>query len=787
MSLSIDNFRTRAAELGGGKLQTDQQGEGIVRSGKTAWIKSLLNIGSARQDNARTIAALRQAVHNDPRYARVTAQADSLLGRMNVKTPLTGRKVTQFLNQLDADAQKADNALIAQNKALVSSYAMREIGALDRYAARCGGGEFHMSPDEKKELTLVMSNRIMQYAGDFKTVSCCEDNIKAIVQNTMQEFVNLRVVLDSSPLPPNIKGIMKDQFFEDGELMSRETLGQRIQIRKTIQANQTLQQSLSDVSTGDAPLRKALSEAMDKAGITVGISDRVLEGLGAAIRAAIEKAGKMGQHAVSTEEGEALVNAQVKTFIDAYQMAGTLGSPAEQAFMRNLVLTSAIPISPAYLQALSEHAAKIPVAAFAALANASTPAHLMDAIESISRLLEEGYSSLGDALKQEGAEGRASYLEHCLELALAHGGMNAEKAKSLFDGLNTPMSKELRGMLDFASSEHPAMASAKVTLLTAMQALGRVGGMDLDAFMHEEFTRPVPLNVGELSLDLRALLPGFNPVGGNVPLGQAPDLDEALRSARQRFVGEMVKNIQIQMMHHMNALGGKNDSPTFEKDITRQGLRLTLGGTTLQHFRDIPEESLLLPGETSISKDELTRRRQAATVLNGYNAFAKLVTGRDDAVFSELSSQDKTKVLILTSMANQETEKSALFLSLRAVIPEYMSDSPEGFAISNPIEIISQRDMEFDITPDGDFVIRLHSKVPVDAMGLNSGDYVQVDPARSNMTVASTLTISRAEMERLAQLNWNLTEEEYMDLPETHHIHFTEHSLTGGMQLFTAQ
>jgi hypothetical protein len=291
-----------------------------------------------------------------------------------------------------------------------------------------------------------------------------------------------------------------------------------------------------------------------------------------------------------------------------------------------------------------------------------------------------------------------------------------------------------------------------------------------------------PLTGKKISQVLNKLDAAFaqqGPVQGNIPIRKTPaaDLAAAREAAGRAFMSDVSNVIQKEMKIFM---GGRSPS-TFEKDITRGGPRLTIGGTTLRGLREIPEESLIRPGET-VDEDTLTARRKGAALENGYNAIARLVTGRDDAVFSELEPADKTKAMILASIANQSPEGSTLTYGLRAVAPDFENPSSSNCFMLGQGQ--GGRNISVDKNPNGDFSIRINFEKPVSNVS-RMGDQVStpLDAARSGVSVAATLTISRGEMDRLSLLDW--TKEGA--LPPEYQTAFSEHSLAGEMRLFRAE
>jgi hypothetical protein len=800
MSLTVNDFRASSAELGKAYLQADNQQAALVQGGIGAWIKSLLNIGDARATNARTLDALRQAVHNDPQYARITEQAGALLGRMSASSPLTGKKVSQFLAQMDTAAAKADAAAIIENKALVSSIAMREMPFLDAHLKemeKVMKRDFTLDPSDMSKLNSVIKDRILAAAGDFRNTPNA-DAIRDIVRFAAYDFAYLHLRLDRADLPQNVKNIVRSKFFQDGALITRQQLDEKINIRLNVQSNQRLEQSLTDISRPDSPLRAALGEALEKAGITAPMSDRAIAGLAGAIGSAVDKAGKHGQHMVSPEEGQAILAARVKTVVDAYQIAGTLGTSKESAFLQNLALNSPNPVSPAYLEALAERAGAIPKEAFTAISSASNPKQFLDAVENLGDLLQTGFESLDQSLKLEGSGGHQSYMGHCLSLALLHAGIDQGGAQTLFDGLNTPLGTEMRTLFSFGAQVvlDPAMASKSSVMLRTLEALGHIAGIDVDAFMEAEDQRQVPQQASGFSLEARALLPGYQPVQGNIQVERSPDLAAARETAGQKLASDMSTIIPLEMKKHLDS-----NEPTFEKDITRDGPKITLGGTTLPRFFEIPEALVLKPGETleslgravlaarenkalrswetleNLGEGVLTERRKQVAVADGYNVFAKFVTGRDDAVFSALAPEDKTRALILTSLANQVMEQSAQIYCLQSVAPRYMDGTDDSIALVLD-NSASQRTIDIHKNPNGDFVIRCNNDTPLKAASLPNSGTSMLD-TRSGCSIASSLTISGAEMDRLSTLNWNPGKGK--SPPQ---ITFSEHSMIGELRLF---
>lgn len=779
--ISINEIRAQSAALDKNCVNVGLEGEVSAAGGKCIWIKSLLGIGHDRDVNRLTNACLKSAVLADRRCARASEQVDALFGTLSPKTPLTGRKIVQLLDQIEAAAQQAEQSLIATNQALLFTYGTLELGKLDEYAITCGGSGFQLDPAEKKALADVISARLYKDAGDFTGDSIhYQANIRATVRNSMREFVNLRVTLDGANLPEEERAALKGQIFEDGDLVSRQSFEQRVRLRDNMFANDALKQELADLSSADSPLPAALAKALSDADLVVELPTQARHGMAAAIEAAIEKAGKHGEHRLTRDEGQAIMEEEVGKFVETFS---------------RLYSNSPVDLTTDYLQALAEIGADIPVAAFNNMAAAETPAQLLESIENMRQTLAPVITALASMPQHAGGEDVTGSLEHGLALSLAYAGVNKDKAGALFAWLNTPMGKDMRSLLHFAAAGSPVMDGAKQALLTVMKALGHVAGLDVQAFMSEEQETPVPANALDFPLDIRSMLPDFYPLAANVHVPVTPDYESVLPAAAQKFARGVSDGSRVSMLTHLKKLEDGSQVPDFDKDVVQPGVKITIGGKTLDPHTAIPMESLLRDGEDLIDDNELTARREAAAVTNAYNAFAQFVTGRNDALFENLTPNETKKALLLICMADHNAASSAYNMVLPELFPNYSNLANMGdprvtftnkYMLSIPEDLPMQRDVEFDMAADGDIVIRTHCKQPVDSMYWQDGSTVELDPTRSSKNFAATLSISQAELERLSELNWQHRASRF-EFKEEARIRFSEQSIVGGLDLFTAQ
>ncbi|MCL1889255.1 MAG: hypothetical protein FWF99_01960 [Desulfovibrionaceae bacterium] len=786
MSLTVSDFRTVGTSLGNTAIRTDQQQSAFVQGEKGAWIKSLLNIGGAREANARTIDALRQAVHNDPQYAKVTEWADAILGRVSASTPLTGRQINGLLGQLDtavAAAAKADARMMGDKKGLISNIVMRETSRLEDYAGRVLGlTSFKMAPADKASLNSLILDRIKGRTDGFKQAD--ERDIRTVVQNAAGNFALLQDRLDKADLPRNIKNIIKEDFFQGAKLMNPKQLEERIQTHLNIQANEKLRATMSDVSNPENPLRTVLAGAMTRAGITAPMNDIAMAGLAKAIASDIDKAGDMGKREVTFGAAGVMIGARVNTFVEAYLAAGAVVNPGEAAFLQNLALNSPNPVTPDYVRALSGHAGNLPPEAFTALGNATNPKQFMDAIENLGNFLFKGFALLDPSLKQEGGAGR-NYMGDCLSLGMLNAGINTREAREIFANLDTSLGQEMRAMIAFSAATDPGMANRNLIVSRFMESLAQAGGIDLDEFMAKEAAlRPTPRYADAFSLDVRALLPGHQPLQENIRVTKSPDLAMAREMGGRQLANDMSIFILLEMQRQMSGAGGS----AFARDITSHGPqvpRITVGGTTLPHAGDIPEESLLRPGEEAgLDPGTLAVRRQQAAMATAYNGFAQIVTGSNNAVFSQLSPADRIKTMVLACLSSREMESAAVLRGTQSIAPDFGPSMARNSAFTlGTLEDKANRTIDIQKKPNGDFVIRVTSTIPAHSALIGNRPVIKLDETRSSQSAVSTLTISRAEMDRLSLLIWNPASGE---LTPNHVPRFSGYSVAGELSLFHA-
>ena len=114
MALTVDTIRNFTGTAG---MQVDRQGN-LQEAGKFQGLKSMLNIGDARQRNAETLTAIHHAILNDPRFAAadVRAEATRLLAEIRTDRAIGAaqiRTIMQTLDSLTLDSQASVSARVA--------------------------------------------------------------------------------------------------------------------------------------------------------------------------------------------------------------------------------------------------------------------------------------------------------------------------------------------------------------------------------------------------------------------------------------------------------------------------------------------------------------------------------------------------------------------------------------------------------------------------------------------------------------------------------------------------
>lgn len=110
-SPTIEQFKTISQGFG---TITQNADNAIVRGDKGAWIRSLFNVGTARQDNRKTIELLKNAINQDEKYKYISKDIVSKLETMSTKLPLSKSKVRHIIGKLDTSIEK-----IEKNKAQI--------------------------------------------------------------------------------------------------------------------------------------------------------------------------------------------------------------------------------------------------------------------------------------------------------------------------------------------------------------------------------------------------------------------------------------------------------------------------------------------------------------------------------------------------------------------------------------------------------------------------------------------------------------------------------------------
>lgn len=119
MAITLDQLRS----FGGvNAMKLDATGENLQSVNKMHRFKSFFNIGNARQENAQTLSAIRDAIQNDPRYHLQGAKEhiDAMLNGIRTDRAIKAadiRRIVSTVDQMFANAAPAKREAAAQTLA----------------------------------------------------------------------------------------------------------------------------------------------------------------------------------------------------------------------------------------------------------------------------------------------------------------------------------------------------------------------------------------------------------------------------------------------------------------------------------------------------------------------------------------------------------------------------------------------------------------------------------------------------------------------------------------------
>lgn len=105
--ITLDTLRNVSARR---SLVLNNTSDQLIQNKAFQRLRSFFNIGNARAENAQTLAAIRTAILNDPRFAACaedsTRKLDSLLGAVRTDRAISSTQIRSIISQMDAFADE---------------------------------------------------------------------------------------------------------------------------------------------------------------------------------------------------------------------------------------------------------------------------------------------------------------------------------------------------------------------------------------------------------------------------------------------------------------------------------------------------------------------------------------------------------------------------------------------------------------------------------------------------------------------------------------------------------
>jgi hypothetical protein len=220
-----------------------------------------------------------------------------------------------------------------------------------------------------------------------------------------------------------------------------------------------------------------------------------------------------------------------------------------------------------------------------------------------------------------------------------------------------------------------------------------------------------------------------------IKLPFAPDVVAANSAAADEYLAGAVAEFPASQM------GKANPDEQFKADVGRQ-LNVTLNGETMaKELGDIPG------ADTSLTYDA----RTAVLLENANNQFARFITGDSDATFAGLTDVQKREVYLMESLCNQGLEIPTATAGKKGLFGPDFNNAVVGSSSGS-------EDRKFTIDRDGDnFVFKSVSLYHVGSISdFNREPFYTYPVDRATSTEHSSVgfTFSKAELTRMASLNW---------------------------------
>ncbi|MDD2967388.1 MAG: hypothetical protein PHN64_07925 [Desulfovibrionaceae bacterium] len=755
----LNDFRLLADQKG----NITQTNAGLVQGKTGTWIKSALNIGTARQDNVNTLQALRQAIINEPRYAQVLNTAAAQLGNIDTKYPLSAAKVKQVLANLDTAVETLESANKGQTyAAIMHSLDTDTIKQVFVQAAN----EEHLNPNIADSLTpkqqtqfiKCMGDRIIAAQGDFHQPPNRAE-IQAMVRDAAKEINTVNARLQNSPLRESSKNIIRDYMFDGGIMKPANDIIANIQRRETARANEQVAVEYSTPAP-DGKFMQALTQQLKAAGLTENMPEgSALTNLHEHVQENIVHAGHHGDVALTPAMALATLQEGVQGYIDSVQAAKQLPDQTVSAFMQTLCQTKVGTLPPVYIQTLAAMGQQVhlqglnPPQGFANLTQVGNA--LMNLIISLPSI-----DALPADMRGEGTVGRRQFLDILIGSAVANSHMNQDTMQNMYAQLTQGAGKDLKAHLSALYAS--AQATTTATILEDL------------AFALGEALRIPPEQIQQ---DFQAPMPVSATIGDGLAVRVA---NEAIPRLDAQKAG-LIRDFQNVIAAETSKTILNEGTTVFSKDVKRHQ-PIMLNGVPVANN----PAAVVLP----VGVQDTDENRNRVLVQQALDKYTGLITGNPNADYSHATQDVKNKVNIITSLISQETEKLLLNASMKAIMPDYGDRLITAYhQVGGDV---GTKNVSVTSDQAGNLTFSYEMDLPFNVAIINDRP-VMLDKTTSRHKANMSFTVTQASLTTLANQDWqafgqqglqNIINMPAANLPNTMRLAFTGFEISSTVSMF---
>lgn len=755
----INDFRLLADQKG----NITQANAGLVQGSVGTWIKSALNIGTARQDNVNTLQALRQAIINEPRYAQVLNTAAAQLGNINTKYPLSAAKVRQVLTNLDTAVQTLETANKGQTyAAIMHSLNTDTIKQVFVQAAN----EEHLDPTIADSLTpkqqtqfiKCMGDRIIAAQGDFHQPPNRAE-IQAMVRDAAKEINTVNARLQNSPLRESSKNIIRDYMFDGGVMKPANDIIANIQRRETERANGQLAVEYSTPAP-DGKFMQALTQQLTAAGLAENMPEEAaLTNLHEHIQESIVHEGHHGDVALTPAMALATLQEGVQGYVGSLQAAKQLPDQAVSAFMQTLCQTKIGTLSPAYVQTLAAMGQQVhlqglnPPQGFANLTQISNATQrLISTLPSIEDLPAN--------MRGEGTAGRRQFLDILMGSAVANSHMNQEALQGMYNQITQGAGKDLKAQLSALYTSPQA-----TTMATILEDL---------AFALGEALHIPPEQTQQ---DLQTPMPISATLGQGIHTRVANDAIPRLDAQK----AGLIRDFQSVIAGETSKTILNEGTTVFSKDINRHQ-PVMLNGVPVANN----PAAVVLPA----GMQDTAENRSRVLVQQALDKYTGLIMGTPNADYSLAPQDVKNKVNIITSLISQETEKLLMNASLKAIMPDYGDKLVTAYHQVGGN--VGTKNVAVTSDQAGNLTFSYEIDLPFNVAFIN-GQPIMLDKPTSRHKANMSFTVTEESLTTLANQDWgtfgqlglqNIINMPAANLPHAMRLAFTGFEISSTVSMF---